>query len=624
MKNKHMSGLCGWLGSQPIQPEQHHWATTMAAPLTRHAGQHIHSRLGKHGALAATSRDDSSDIYQEGEVLAVVAGTPYWSNQKWERLARDHGQAKTLADGFERMGIDVLKLLRGAYAIAILRENRNEVLLAVDRMGTYPISYAVAAGLLAFGSSTDCVRAHPAIGATIDPQAIFDYIYFNMVPSPRTIYAEQQKLEPAQFLHFRYGHITTGYHWLPTFQETNAPGFHELSNTLGEILKHAVVRNASDCQAGAFLSGGIDSTTVSGVYSGICRSPVKTYSIGFDVKGYDEMEYARIAARHFGLNAHEYYVTPQDVGDAIPLIAKTYDEPFGNSSALAVYYCALTAKRDGIDVMLAGDGGDELFGGNERYVKQQIFEHYSQVPEGLRKYFLEPLAFSFPGGQAIPPLRKLGSYIKQARVPLPERLETYNLLHMVPLTDIFERDFLKSIDPEQPVTMMRAAYARAGACSPLNSMLYLDWKFTLADNDLPKVNRMCALAGVEVRYPMLDDELIDFSTRVPSHLKIKRYRLRYFFKRALKNFLPAAIIAKRKHGFGLPFGEWLRNSPRLQEMVYSNLRHHAARGYFRPDYVDRLIKSHQTDHAGFYGSMIWTILLLELWLQEHAPVPVSR
>lgn len=596
----------------------------MAAPLTRYAGKHIHSRLGKHGALAATSIDDSADIYQNGELLAVVAGTPYWSDQEWERLAQHQGQAKTLADAFERKGVDVLKFLRGSYAIAVMRENQNEALLAADRMGTHPISYAVTAGLLAFGSSTDCVRAHPAIGSTIDPQAIFDYIYFNMVPSPRTIYAEQQKLEPAQFLHFKRGHITTGYHWLPTFHETSAASFDELSDALGKTLKRAVTRTAPDCHAGAFLSGGIDSSTVSGVFSGICPSPVKTYTIGFDVKGYDEMEYARIAARHFKLSSREYYVTPQDVEEAIPLIAQAYDEPFGNSSALPVYYCALAAKRDGIDVMLAGDGGDELFGGNERYVKQRIFEHYSQVPKSLRDFVLEPLAFSFPGGQAIPPLRKLRSYIKQALVPLPQRLETYNLLHMIPLTDIFEGDFLRSINSEQPVTMLCDAYARAGACSSLNSMLYLDWKFTLADNDLRKVNRMCALAGIEVRYPMLDDELIDFSTQIPSDLKIRRYQLRYFFKRALKDFLPAPIIAKRKHGFGLPFGEWLRNSPRLKELVYDSLRHHTARGYFRADYIDQLIKSHQTDHAGFFGSMIWRIILLELWLQEHASVAVPR
>jgi asparagine synthase (glutamine-hydrolysing) len=618
MKKAHVSGLCGWLDASPLESEQRHWAEAMAAPLARGDGRHIHVRLGRHGAMAA-SGENSTDIYQEEDLLAVVAGTPCWSNHEWERTAQQQGTAKTLAEGFLRAGIDALKFLRGPYAVAIIRESRNEVLLAVDRMGTFPLYYTVNAGLLAFGSSADCVRAHPAVTSTLDLQSIFDYIYFNMVPSPRTIYVEQQKLEPAQFIHFQHGRVVTGFHWLPDFQENGAATFHELSDTLGKTLKSAVTRSAPDCHAGAFLSGGIDSTTVSGVFSEICPSPVKTYTIGFNVKGYDETEYAHIAARHFGLNAHEYYVTPQDVEDAIPLIARAYDEPFGNSSALPVYYCALAAKRDGIDTMLAGDGGDELFGGNERYVKQQVFEHYSQVPRALRRYLLDPLAFSFPGGQSIPPLRKLGSYIKQARVPLPERLETYNLLHMVPLADIFEQDFLKSIDAEQPVAMMRDAYTRAGTCSSLNSMLYLDWKFTLADNDLRKVNRMCALAGIEVRYPMLDDELIDFSTRVPSGLKIRNYQLRYFFKRALKNFLPSAIISKSKHGFGLPFGEWLRNSPRLQELVYGNIRRHAARGYFRPDYIDQLIKSHQTDHAGFYGSMIWTILLLELWLQEHAP-----
>jgi asparagine synthase (glutamine-hydrolysing) len=148
-------------------------------------------------------------------------------------------------------------------------------------------------------------------------------------------------------------------------------------------------------------------------------------------------------------------------------------------------------------------------------------------------------------------------------------------------------------------------------------MLYLDWKFTLADNDLRKVNRMCEVSGIDVRYPMLDNELIEFSTKIPPDMKIKGFKLRYFFKQALKDFLPPEIIAKRKHGFGLPFGEWLRVSPPLQELAYDSLRALKTRGYLRPEYIDRLIGEHQTDHAGFYGSMIWTLVMLEIWLKAH-------
>ena len=611
-----MSGLCGWLAAQHNLPGHQQWLDAMAGPLRNTATQSVESRCGKSCALAVTSPGKTADLFQDGDVFVAVSGLPYWTDSDFQQLVQGQGQAKALASAYRQKGLDALKLLRGSYAVAIVRENREEAVLAVDWMGTHPLSYAVSDGQLVFGSSADCVRAHPAIACTVNHQAIFDYFYFNMVPSPRSIYVEQRKLEPAQYLHFSRGRITTGYHWLPAFQDTNPASLHELGDELHEVLRRAVKRSAPDCNAAAFLSGGLDSTTVAGVFSELCQSPVNTYSIGFDVPGYDETEYARIAAARFKLSAHEYYVTPKDVADATPLIAQAYDEPFGNSSAIPVYHCARFARQQGVDVMLAGDGGDELFAGNKRYVKQKIFEQYSSIPSWLRHGALEPLAFSTLG-KGFPPVRKLRSYIQQARIPLPQRLETYNLLHMLPLTDIFDAGFLESIDSRQPLEMLQKAYSRSGSHSPLNNMLYLDWKFTLADNDLRKVNRMCEVSGIDVRYPMLDNELIELSARIPPDLKIKGFKLRYFFKQALKDFLPAEIIAKRKQGFGLPFGEWLQSSPALQEMANDSLRGMKSRGYLRPEFIDRIIHSHRTEHAGFYGSMLWTIMMLELWLRSH-------
>jgi asparagine synthase (glutamine-hydrolysing) len=367
----------------------------------------------------------------------------------------------------------------------------------------------------------------------------------------------------------------------------------------------------------AFLSGGTDSSTVSGLLTQVLGKPAETYSIGFGAEGFDETEYARIASRHFGTHHHEYYVTPDDVVKAIPIIAAAYDEPFGNASAVPTYLCAKRAREDGIDVMLAGDGGDEVFGGNARYAKQKIFEIYGRIPELLRHTVIEPLAFGAPGLSALMPFRKLQSYINQAKIPLPDRLESYNFLHLNPLASIFDPDFLGQIDEDACLAVMREPYARTDARSPINRMMHLDLKQTLADNDLRKVNRMCELAGVEVRYPLLDEEVMAFSAQLPENWKVKGLQLRYFFKEALRDFLPPEIIAKSKHGFGLPFGLWMEHHKPLQDMAYDSLQAFRSRGYVQPAYIDNLIDQHRSGHASYYGVMIWVIMMLEQWLATH-------
>jgi asparagine synthase (glutamine-hydrolysing) len=364
---------------------------------------------------------------------------------------------------------------------------------------------------------------------------------------------------------------------------------------------------------GAFLSGGTDSSTIAGLLAEIGGRGPDTYSIGFQAEGFDEMSYARIAARHFRCRAHEYYVTPEDVVEAIPLIARAYDEPFGNASAVPTYCCARLAHDDGKRLMVAGDGGDELFGGNARYAKQKAFEWYSGIPAALR-HGLEPVALHLPGGEQIGPLRKLQSYVRQARIPLPERLDAYNLLEREGFAAVFEPEFLRGIDVQRPAALAREAYLRASSTSAVDRMMHLDLKQTLADNDLRKVNRMCEFAGVEARYPMLDEAVVAFSGRIAPTEKVRGLRLRHFFKQALRDFLPAETIAKSKHGFGLPFGLWLRSHPRLAELADASLAAFAKRGWMRRDFIDRLLTAHRQDHATYYGAMIWVVVMLEHWL----------
>ena len=240
------------------------------------------------------------------------------------------------------------------------------------------------------------------------------------------------------------------------------------------------------------------------------------------------------------------------------------------------------------------------------------------MPRILRKGLVEPLAGGFPGGDAIMPVRKLRSYIRQASIPLPERMESYNFIYRQPLAEMFHPDFIATVDPDVPAAMLRDAYTRADTDHTVNRMLHLDMKFTLADNDLRKVSRMCEVAGVEVRYPLLDEALVDFSCRLPVHYKVRGRRLRWFFKEALKDFLPREIITKSKHGFGLPFGIWAMTHEPLRELVDETLQKFADRGYLQPSYIRNIRNQHASNHATYFGKMIWVMMMLELWLQEHA------
>jgi len=613
-----VSGICGWIGELPGGHTSANLLTSMASALIP-SGSNVNTSsnvLLPGAALSIVRSVGDVELARDGDEIAAIEGFWRWRDRSLATVAAEQGPAHSLLRGYRDHGTAILDQLQGSFALTILNAAKNEALLAVDRVGTRPLAFSKTATGIVFGSTLDAILTHPEIRPPLDLQGILHYLYFHVVPSPGTVYSGISKLEPAQYLHYHAGRTELRHYWIPTFHEGGAD-FEPLAAELREILERTVRRADPENAAGAFLSGGLDSSTVSGMLSKTQSHQAKTYSIGFNVRGYDEIEYARIAVRHFNTEAHEYYVKPEDVVSTLSLIANIYDEPFGNSSALPVYCCARLAKADGLNVLLAGDGGDEIFAGNERYAKQMLFEQYERLPTGLRRALVEPVLNRTPRIGAIPLLRKLQRYVEQARIPLPDRLETYNLLHMVPLAEIFTPEFLAAVDVGGPLRLRREAYARSGATHHVNRMLYLDWKFTLADNDLRKVNRMSQHAGIEVRYPMLDDELLDLSTRVPPQMKLRGQQLRYFFKRALKDFLPSEIIAKPKHGFGLPFGEWLRTSSDLQETIEGSLNDLRARGWLRPEFIDRVLHDHRTNHAGFYGSMIWVLAMLELWLKAH-------
>jgi len=403
-------------------------------------------------------------------------------------------------------------------------------------------------------------------------------------------------------------------YWEMRFIEDEKRSFPHLKKEFLALVRKSVEDAAQDGLTGTFLSGGTDSYTVAGMLREVTGEAPRTYSIGFDAHGFDEMNYARIAARHFETRHKEYYVTPDDVVSAIPSIAAVHDQPFGNSSAVPTYYCAKLARDDGVDTLLGGDGGDELFGGNARYATQYLYSLYSDLPLPVRKAVIEPAVSLLPEAGVAGKVRR---YIAHASMPMPARYDHYNLLERLGPGVVFTTDFLDAVSRKAPALQVEKAYGASHARSLINRMLALDLKYTLADNDLPKVARSCELAGVEVRFPLLNDDLVAFSARLPPDLKLRGTRLRYFFKRALQGFLPHEIISKTKHGFGMPFGRWLESHSPLRQLALDSVAELKSRHIVRPDFIDELTAVHVKSHADYYGSMVWVLMMLEQWLQQH-------
>ena len=551
-------------------------------------------------------------MFEEPTVLAL--GSPDFRDSALATLAQSESAAAAWRQALQSDPAPALAGIGGDFAVAVRSANGRTV-LAVDRFAIHTLCWRVVNGELRFATRADEL-ADDDTG--IDPQAIFDYLFFHAIPSPRTIFRGIWRLPPAHYLVFEQGQVTVAPYWTPEFTESDRRGFEDQRQTFRDLLQQAVARQLDGGTAACFLSGGTDSSTVAGMIGLASGQPAHTYSIGFEAQGYDEMEYARIAARHFGTRHHEYYVTPDDLVRSIAHVAGHYDQPFGNSSALPAYYCALRAREDGVTKVLAGDGGDELFGGNTRYAKLRVFGWYEGVPAGLRSGILEPLFERSPLGRA-PLLRKGASYISQAKVPMPDRMHMYNLLLRLGVDSVLEPGFLAQVDTQGPLRQQRAVWAAAQTPSAVNRTLAYDWRYTLAETDLPKVSMTAQLAGVNVGFPMLDQALLDFSLALPADHKLRGLKLRWFFKEALRGFLPDEIIRKKKQGFGLPFGVWVVQHAALKALAVESLSSLTQRGIVQSKFIHSLLNERLTEHPGYFGEMVWILMMLEQWLQRHAP-----
>ncbi|MGQ5523160.1 asparagine synthetase B family protein [Chitinimonas sp. PSY-7] len=563
----------------------------------------------------------SNPTGSQASCSVLCKGAPRFTDANLAKVAKTEGIAAAWLAAFQRDGVHCPAGVNGDFAVAI-RDAQGRVFLAVDRFATRTLCYRQDGNRLLFAHRADeLINADCSRESQIDPQAIFDYLFFHVIPSPRTIFKQVMRLPPAHYALFEAGELKVAPYWVATFDEDHHTSFDSLRNEFRQILKDAVTTQLGQIapdKVGCFLSGGTDSSTVVGMLTAVGEQPANSYSIGFDAAGYDEMAFARIAAKHFKTKHHEYYVTPDDLVRSIAEVAAHYDQPFGNSSALPAFYCAKMAKADGREKMLAGDGGDELFGGNSRYAKQRVFGWYQHLPPQLRSGVMEPFLELESLGK-VPLLRKAASYVEQAKVPMPDRLHMYNLLLRLGIDNVLTPAFLAQVDINSPAQQQRDVWALTRSDIAIDQVLAFDWRYTLAENDLPKVCGTTQLAGIGVGFPMLDERLLAFSLKLPAEYKLKGLKLRWFFKEALRGFLPDEIITKKKQGFGLPFGVWATQHAGLRALATDSLQHLAGRGIVRPEFITSLLNEKLAEHPGYYGEMVWILMMLEQWLHAKAP-----
>ena len=607
-----MRGMCGWFSERPVEAG----AAALQAMLAASPSPTPESRQAttSQGAIATFGSAMRPTLLEDDGFVLAVLGHPRW------RDGRGAADAASLARELKQRAGAALADLGGDFAIAAWDNRQRRGLIAVDRFGVQRLTYGRVGSTLAFASTLDLLGGYPGIERRLSTQGLYDYLFFHVSPGPRTVFEGLHRLSPGHCIEFdARGAGEPRPYWSMRYEERNGRALPELEAEFVSLLEGAV-RDASSGEAavGSFLSGGTDSSTVSGMLSRVGGgTPTRSFSIGFDAKGYDEMEYARVAARHYGCTHEAYYVTPGDVVQAVPKIAAAYDEPFGNASAVPTYYCARLAREHGVARLLAGDGGDELFGGNDRYAKQQILGLYQRVPEAMRAAVIEPLLMSTSGIRHVMPLRKLRSYVEQARPAMPRRYESYNLLMHLGLERVFTPDFLAAVDAERPHALMAEVHAPFADASLINQMMGIDLRLILADGDLPKVTRMTELAGVDVAFPLLDERIVEFSRTLPSGFKLRGTQLRWFFKHALRNFLPPQVIAKRKHGFGLPVGAWLTTHRPLYELAADSAGMLRTRGIVQPRFIDELFTRTLHEHPAYYGTMAWVLMVLGQWLHSR-------
>lgn len=569
------------------------------------------------GRQPIANEDRTVWVVYNGEIFNYPALRP-------ELEARGHrfstnADTEVIVHLYEEWGDDFITRLNGMFAIALWDVKRRRLVLARDRLGIKPLHYAWHDGRLVFGSEIkSLLRA--GVPRDIDPQSLSRFFTFEYVPAPDSIFTRIKKIPPGHMMTVQEGRAEIRRYWDVHYAETKiVPRSEEdYAEEIALRLRESVrLRLLSDVPLGVFLSGGIDSSAVTALMSETAGGRIKTFSIGFREKSFDELDYARIVAEKFGTEHTEFVVEPAQVAGLVPTLMEYLDEPLADASIIPTYVISKLARRH-VTVALAGDGGDELFGGYDTYKAFKVARWYRRIPGFIRRGLIGPAVRRLPASAKRLSFEfKAKKFIACADYP-PEIANTLWWGAYTPAQK--ERLFSPALraqagdDPFAPI-FEQARFTKAA--DALDRLAYLDLKLYLQDDLLVKVDRMSMANSLEIRVPFLDYTFVEFAASIPSRLKLKGFASKYILKKALASRLPAEILNKKKIGFDIPLGPWIRTE--LREFVRDTLAPEALKrhGYFDESFVRKVLDEHL---AGTHNhrQLLWPLVIFQFWHDRYA------
>ncbi len=543
---------------------------------------------------------------------------------------RSNSDTEVILAAYREFGVDCLTKLRGMFALAIWDAAERSLLLARDRLGKKPLHYLLDEDGIAFASEPKAFLADRRFNPTPNADALSYYLTYQYVPGFLSAFAGVAKVPPASYLLVRDGRVSAHRYWRLRYGNKIRISERDACDELLARLRQAVkLRLISDVPLGAFLSGGIDSSTVVALMAEASDRPVKTFAIGFEDQSYDERPYARLIARRYGTDHHEFVVRP-DAVEILPKLVWHYNEPYADSSAIPTYYLAEITRRH-VTVALNGDAGDENFAGYERYLASAMAARYDRLPRAIRRA-AEALVRAMPlDGHPRSFVSRLKRFTEALGQPA-ERRYTRWVSHFYPelKAALCTREFVTATGERDAVDMLVAAFRESDAPDLVDATLSVDVQSYLPDDLLVKVDIATMAHGLEGRSPFLDHEVMEFAASLPSTLKLRGRTKKYVLKRAVAPLLPPEVIDRPKMGFGVPIDSWFRRE--LKDLAYDTLlsTRALARGYFHQPVVRRLLDEHAGGAVNWHYQL-WNLLMLELWHQMFidarpaaAPSPTLR
>ncbi|RLD16153.1 MAG: asparagine synthase (glutamine-hydrolyzing), partial [Caldiserica bacterium] len=517
---------------------------------------------------------------------------------------------------YEECGIDCLKYLRGMFAFAIWDENKKQLFLARDRVGKKPLYYTWLNGNFYFSSEIKSFLVLPDFKKEINLKAIHYYLTYQYIPSPMTIWKGVYRLEPASYLILnKEGKIKIERYWNIDFRKKTDLSFEESKQRIRELLKEATkLRLIADVPLGAFLSGGHDSSIIVGLMSELSNKPVKTFSIGFKEEEFSELKYARIIAKRFHTDHHEFIVEPKYV-NILSKIVWFYDQPYADSSALPSYYVAKMTRKY-VKVALNGDGGDENFAGYLRYKALKISQFVSPVFKIIPEKFIEFFMKKIPMNESIY-AKKSPRYVHRFIEPLKEKPARRNIVWHAYFTNklknyVYSGKMKSIFKGDDAYFYLENLFNHVPAIDLIDKALYTDILAYLPEDLLIKMDIATMANSLEARSPFLDQYLIEFTSTLPSKWKLKGITSKFILKETFKDYFPEEILHRRKQGFSIPLGKWFRGEWKgfLKEIILSEKA--LKRGYFDGNRLRQFVYDHIEGRAD-YGYCLWALLMLELW-----------